>query len=90
MLIISTFAVVAHGILVYELTVSESYIVEEEAPENKDISKDSKEYKEDKISQLAGFYKYTRSVSLNQQDAQLYITYPKGYFNTPYNPPEEI
>ena len=88
LLVISTFAVVAHGILVYHLNAVETLIAEEESSDNKTVGKEGKDDSKEHIPLSFDFYKNLHLLKLNQSALDNYFTYSKGFYNKPYNPPK--
>jgi hypothetical protein len=88
LLLISTCAVMAHGVLAYSFNAVQTLIAEEEAPDDKPISKDTKDLGKEKITWLSYPDKYTFTSQLLQPGSAEPLLYSCGFFDTPYNPPE--
>jgi hypothetical protein len=90
LLFLSTVTVVAHGILVYQLSATESLITEEESSDSHAVSTDGKDFSKEQIHSLFGFYRYGQLNTLHLSATDNFFTYPKGFSNKPYNPPEAV
>lgn len=86
--IVSTLAVVAQGIMVYQLAVKEVLVAEEGTHESKPLVKEGKDINDEKINfPLIAFYsshtKKLHKTALNKPFAP-----SDGFYDKPYNPPE--
>jgi hypothetical protein len=90
LLVLSTFAVVAHGILVYQLNATQFIIAEEETSDDKPVSKEAKELGKEKITFSLNFYKYALIKKVHRFVSTNFFTCSKGFYDKPYNPPEVI
>ena len=90
LLVFSTCAVVAHGILAYQYNVTQSLVAEEEGKDDKPAGKDAKDYGKEKITFSSSLYNLFISNKLHQSLLNSLIKCSKGFFDKPYNPPEVI
>jgi hypothetical protein len=86
---VSTVAVVAHGIMVYKVSAIASIIAEEEAPEGKTEIKNAKEFSDEKITYSLFFTQQALIVTLYKSALSHSLQYSKGFYDTPYNPPDK-
>ncbi len=89
LLFVSTVAVVAHGIMVYQLNATESIITEEETSASKTMCAD-KDFSKEHIPSPFGFYRYAYVATLHLSATDNFFICPKGFYNKPYNPPETV
>lgn len=90
LLSISTFAVVAHGILVYKYSATEVFIADEETSDEKPSVKEAKEVCKEAISFPPHLYRQQGIESLYKSVREKSFGYSKGFYITPYNPPDAI
>lgn len=90
LLVISTVAVVAHGVLVYQLSSVESVIAEEESSGEKPFIKEGKDLGKDKIAFSFDSYKYALVKTMSKSALEKTFSCSKGFYDKPYNPPEAI
>ena len=90
LLCFATAAVVAHGILVYQVNVPVTLIAEEETHDHHSSGKEAKELAKDKVSFPPEFYRYAFIKKLHLSALNKSFTCSKGFYDKPYNPPEAI
>lgn len=86
---LSTLTVVAHGILVYKVSAVASIIAEEEAPDGKPDIKNAKEFSDEKITYAFSLSKQALVQTLFKAVLTHSLQYSKGFYDTPYNPPDK-
>ena len=88
LLVISTCVVVAHGYLAYQYNAPQTLIAEEESPDEKPASKETKDLGQDKILFTDN---HDRSLTINfasSTETAEWYSYSRGFWDAPYNPPE--
>ncbi|RYZ62274.1 MAG: hypothetical protein EOO14_02790 [Chitinophagaceae bacterium] len=87
LLCFATVAVVAHGVLVYQVNAAVQMIAEEETHDHQSSGKEAKDLKE-KISFPPEFYKYAFVKKLHVAALNKAAACSKGFYDKPYNPPD--
>jgi hypothetical protein len=90
LLLISTCAVVAHGYLAYQYNVPQSLITEEEAPDEKPAGKETFELSKEKIFITDYHDRILSAESTSPVADNNWCLYCKGFWDAPYNPPENF
>lgn len=90
LLVVSTCVVVAHGYLAYEYNAPQTLIAEEEGPEEKPASKETKDLGKDKIHFSEDYDKNLTINFASSTEATQWYAYSRGFWDAPYNPPEAI
>jgi hypothetical protein len=90
LLILSTCAVVAHGVLVYQQSVTEFAMIEEEPSEDTPLLKETKEIHKETVG--FSLYLYREAITDESYKTVLNKVFPclKGFYNKPYNPPDFV
>lgn len=90
LLCFATVAVVAHGILVYQVSAAVTLIAEEETHDHHSQGKEAKDLSKEKISFPPDFYKYAFVKKLQIAALNKTFACSKGFYDKPYNPPDVI
>lgn len=90
LLFLSTFAVVAHGTLVYKYSATAFFIADEETSDEQPSVKEAKEVCKETIGFTHYLYRQPGCESLYKSLRSKLSCYSKGFYNTPYNPPDAI
>ena len=90
LLCFATVAVVAHGILVYQVNATITLVAEEETHDHNSQGKDAKDLSKEKVSFPPDFYKYAFVKKLHISALNKTLACSKGFYDKPYNPPEAI
>jgi hypothetical protein len=88
LLVLSTCAVVAHGILFYQVPATEVVLAEEESTGDQPFVKEAKEVSKEAMG--LSLYLYRRTLTAESCKTALHktVSCPKGVYNRPYNPPD--
>jgi hypothetical protein len=89
LLLIFGFAVMAQGVLVYQLSATQVVISGEESPEETPQPKEGKEITHDKTFYSFDFHQYAFAKKVSNPLVKTLVN-SKGFFDKPYNPPETI
>jgi hypothetical protein len=89
-LLIATGAVVAHGTLRYRQAATASLIADEESTEQKSLLKEAKELGNEQIGFSLYYCKQALVATLYRTIIQKTLRYSRGFYDTPYNPPDII
>ena len=90
LLLVSTLAVVAHGILVYRLSATTTLIAEEETSHEKPLCKETKELTHEKITAQLNLYGQSLVKTMYKAAQNRAFRCSKGFCKIPYNPPDTI
>jgi hypothetical protein len=90
LLCFATIAVVAHGILVYQVNTTVTLIAEEETHDHHSSGKEIKDLSKERITLPPDFYKYAFIKKLHISALNKSLMCSKGFYDKPYNPPDTI
>ena len=90
LLLFATAAVVAHGILIYQVNATATIIAEEETHDHHKSGKDAKDASKERPSFPPDINNYSFAKKLNTAALHKSFSYPKGYYDKPYTPPDVI
>lgn len=90
LLCFATVAVVAHGVLVYQVNVAVSLIAEEETHDQHSSGKEVKDLSKEKLSLPPDFYRYAFIKKLHIAALDKSFLISKGFYDKPYNPPKAV
>ncbi|NTS40888.1 hypothetical protein HRG84_08210 [Flavisolibacter sp. BT320] len=88
LLCFATVAVVAHGVLVYQVNARVQLIAEEETHDHHSSGKEAKELSKEKIAFPPEFYKYAFVKKLHVTALDKAAACSRGFYEKPYNPPD--
>ena len=87
-LLFSTGAVMAHGALLYRQAATVNLIAEEESTEQKSLLKETTELSNEQIGFSVYSDKQALVETLIRTNLLRSLKYSKGFYDTPYNPPD--
>ncbi|MDQ3276918.1 MAG: hypothetical protein M3Q06_01245 [Bacteroidota bacterium] len=90
LLLFATVAVVAHGILIYQVNASVAMIAEEETHDHSKSGKEAKDTAKEKLSFSLDINNCAFAEKLNITALDKTFTCSKGFYDKPYNPPDVI
>lgn len=88
LLFVATFAVMAHGTLVYQVSTTEAIMAEEEPSDDKPLLKEAKEFSKESVGYFQLLYRQASLRLFSKVVLHNRFHCSKGFYNKPYNPPD--
>lgn len=88
LLLLSSVAVMAHGVLVYRLAVAATLIAEEEGTDQKPAEKEAKEINGEQTALAGNWPGQGRQTVAFKALLGKTLCFSKGFYDKPYNPPD--
>jgi hypothetical protein len=88
LLVFSTIAVVAHGVLLYHFNSTTIVIANEESSDKDPVVKEGKDLTQENTTFFFDYYRYPEVMNPQLSGVIKRFIFSKGFYDKPYNPPE--